>query len=394
MNIWNGFLRKQISENKRLAIQLTTGNATCYPLYYFIDTLSKDGRKVVYHRAEAGEVQIHVLDLISGESRQLTHASAPETCWVPWCVESGKGVLDHRSVLDVKGDTLIYFDGNVVRQVGLDGTTDRELFSLPEDRLPIGQNCVSGDGQWFVYIHHDRKLFERVYGSDGRDWQRHRSKGTVLAAFNLLTGEHRTLVVINSPIHHVLPHGDNQFVFCHPACELGMLLTDVRGGWYTHMRTQDECGGSVCHYVSTCRGIMYEVLDRKDGVLSGIYNTSSQAQYEFALPGEFGYTHTGRDPEGRLWLFENSGKTHDLRFLVRHDPAGQDIWLNLTGDWPTYGGGQKSHFHPQVTPDRNWALITAGDPETETNHLFLVDISDLPDTEGIPLVERRTRDLS
>jgi hypothetical protein len=27
--------------------------------------------------------------------------------------------------------------------------------------------------------------------------------------------------------------------------------------------------------------------------------------------------------------------------------------------------------------------LTAGDPETETNHLFLLDVADLKDTEGV-----------
>lgn len=386
MNIWDGFPRMHLPASKRLAIQLTVGNATCYPLYYFIDTISKDGRKLVYHRAEAGEVQIHVLDLVSGESRQITHARAPTTCWVPWCVESGRGVLDHRSVLDVRTDRLVYFDGNIVRQVGLDGKEDKELFTIPEDRIPIGQNCMSGDGNWFVYIHHDRDLFAKIIEL-GYGQHRHLSRGTTLAAFNISTGEQRSLVHINSPLHHVLPLGPEGLVFCHPATEIGMLRTDIQGGWYTHMRTQDECGGNVCHYLVTQRGIMYEVLGRKDAVLAGLYNPRSQRRYELRLPSEFGYTHTGRDPEGRLWFFENSSKTHDLRFLVRHDPAGQDTWLNLTGDWPTYGSRQKSHFHPQVTPDRRWILMTAGDPRTETNHLFLLDVSDLPDTDGIPLVE-------
>jgi hypothetical protein len=72
--------------------------------------------------------------------------------------------------------------------------------------------------------------------------------------------------------------------------------------------------------------------------------------------------------------------------LVRHDPEGEGVWAPLIGNWPTYGGGQKSHFHPQVTPDRRWILFTAGDPATETNHIYLLDIADLTPTEGIPEV--------
>ncbi len=383
MQMWDGYKHKGAPGTRRDVIQLTKGNATCYPLYYFIPSVSNGGRTLVYHRAEAGEVQIHALDLVSGESLQLTHASAPETRWTPWCVESGKGVLDHRSVFDVQSERLVYFDGNGVRQVTLAGTDDQHLFSLPDDRIAIGQNCMTGDGSWFVYIHHDRELFTKVYSEGG---SRSLSKGTTLAAYNIRTGEHRILVQINSPIHHVLPFGEDALVFCHPATENGMLLTDIRGGWYTHMRTQDEFGGCVCHYVATRRGIMYEVLGRRDKrVLAGLYNPNTQNRYEFSLPPEFGYTHTGRDPEGRLWFFENSSRDgHDLRFLVRHDPRGQDKWISLTGHWPTFGKGQKSHFHPQLLPDREWALITAGDAETETNHIFLINVADLSDSEGIP----------
>ena len=388
MDIWSGFRENCAPETGRRTIQLTQGGATCYPLYYFIPTFSDDGRSLVYHRAEKGDIQIHALDLTSGESRQLTNASSQQSQWVPWCVDSGTGVLDHRSVLDTFASRLIYFGDNDVRCVNLDSTNDHLLFSLPEDRIAIGQNCMSPDGKWFVYIHHDRELFAKVY-PDGKRESRHLSKGTILAAYNMKTGQQRTLVAINSPIHHVLPYGNDSLIFCHPATDNAMLLTNLDGGWYTHLRTQSEDGGSVCHYVSTSRGIAYEVLGRKDGiVLSGLYNAKSHHRYEFPLPSSFGYTHTGRDPEGLLWFFENQGKgIHDLHFLANHNHSGVDEWISLTGNWPTYGGGQKSHFHPQLTPDRKWILMTGGDAETETNHLFLVDVADLNNTRGIPEVE-------
>jgi Tol biopolymer transport system component len=103
MQLWHGFTKTRAPGSGRRAIQLTSGPGTCYPLYYFIPSFTQDGARLIYHRAEAGEVQLHVLDLQTGSSRQLTHASAPETRWIPWCVESGPGVLDHRSVLDVQG---------------------------------------------------------------------------------------------------------------------------------------------------------------------------------------------------------------------------------------------------------------------------------------------------
>ncbi|MFV2066797.1 MAG: hypothetical protein ACC645_07420, partial [Pirellulales bacterium] len=74
---------------------------------------------------------------------------------------------------------------------------------------------------------------------------------------------------------------------------------------------------------------------------------------------------------------------HDIYALVRLNREGEDQWLRLTGTWPTFGGGQKAHFHPQLTPDRKWILMTGGDTSTETNHIFLLDVSDLKESKGI-----------
>jgi hypothetical protein len=399
MQISDHFPRNHAQGTGRLTVQLTGGDAFCYPLYYFIPSLSGDESTLIYHRAEAGEVQLHALDLPSGASTQLTQAAADDTHWMPWCVDSGRGVLDHRSVLNPVRSEVVYFDGNDVRVVRFrspsnseraDGAGpvligDRLLFRLPDDRLAIGQNCVSTDGSWFIYIHHDRDSYAAIYPEDVFRPDRCGSQGTVLAAFNMDSGEHRDLVVINSPIHHVLPWKDDQFIFCHPATENGMLLTDLSGGWYTHLRTQDSKGGTVCHYVATERGIAYEVLGRSDGVWSGLYDPATHKRYEFRLPESFGYTHTGRDPEGRLWFYETAiGGRHELYALVHHDPDGSDEWRPLTGNWTTYGGGQKSHFHPQLTPDRRWVVMTGGDASSSTNHIYLLDVSDLSDTAGLP----------
>ena len=64
-------------------------------------------------------------------------------------------------------------------------------------------------------------------------------------------------------------------------------------------------------------------------------------------------------------------------------PHAQAQSRQLTGTWPTYGGGQKPHFHPQLTPDRRWILFTAGDPRSRTTHMFLLDVADLQDSVGI-----------
>jgi hypothetical protein len=380
---------------KRTAIQLTTGPGFCYPLYYFIPSLTDDGRYLVFHRAWNGEVQLHRLDLLTGEQLQLTAGTAADTWWRPWCSDAGSGILDFRSALSPRSGEVVFFDGNAVRGVDVVAGRTRDLFALPDDRLAIGQNCVTPDGQWFVYIHADRAVYEAIFTDDPpyeEYWRRReRVRDTRLAAFNLETGEHRTLLVIASPIHHVLAYDDRRLLFCHPTAEAGMLLTDIDGGWYTHLRTQDEHGGAICHFVGTTRGAAYEVLWGRDGLKAGMCDPDSRRWYEVPLPAEFGYVHTGRDPEGLLWFYENqTPDLHELQLLVRHDPNGRDEWRALTGDWPTYGDpdAQKAHFHPQVVLDRQWVLLTAGDPATQTNQVFLLDIADLEPTAGVPALAR------
>ncbi len=175
----------------RRLIQLTAGSGFCYPLYYFIPSISRDDRYLIYHEARDGQVQLDRLDLLTAETVQLTRADYPQTQWNPWCTDAGWGVLDHRSALNVVRDEVIYFDGNEVRSAHIRSLEDRLLFVLPEDRLATGQNCVSPDGQWFFYIHHDRALYESIYGlpgaprKPGYEYPRHLSRGTSWLATTL-----------------------------------------------------------------------------------------------------------------------------------------------------------------------------------------------------------------
>lgn len=374
----------------RRCLRLTSGDANCYPLYYFIPSLCREGRRMVYHRAGGGQLELRCLDLATGDDRLLIQGDTPATGWQPWDVEAGPGVWDHRSVLDAARERVIVFNRDEVLAVSLVDGARQLLFKLPEGRIPIGQNCLTADGEWLVYIHADAARFAALFEQPGQyniyHGRRHTMQGTRLCAFNLLTGEQRVLVCINSPIHHVLPLPDGRVVFCHPTGENGMLLTDLKGGWYSHLRTQDELGGCVCHYIATRRGLAYEILGRKNHrVLAGLYDPDRHQRYEFPLPTAFGYTHTGNDPAGRMWFWENSSKeAHDLRLLVEHRGPDDDTWLRLCHDWPSFGTGQRSHMHPQLTPDRRWLLFVAGDPASQRNHLHLMDVSDCGDTRGIP----------
>ncbi len=387
--------RRLTAPGGRQAIQLTQGPGFCYPLYYYVPSITRDGRWLVHHRAVDATVQLHRLDLWTGESTQLSHATSPETWWRPWCWDSGAGVRDHLSALDVANDRVVWFDGNHAQSHDLRRGTTVDLFRLSDDRMPIGQACVTPDGRWFVFIHADRSSYLSTFEGDPDydTWwtRRERCRDTHLEAFDLSTGERRTLLVIASPIHHVLAYDARHLLFCHPAAEEGILLTDIEGGWYTHLRTRSEDGGQVCHFVGTSRGIAYEVLKGSGPRRAGLLDPIGRTAFELPLPSDMGYIHTGRDPDGLLWLYESDAPgRHDIRFLEAHDPGRGDAWRDLTTDWQPFGDpdGQKAHHHPQVVLDRRWLLITAGDPDTRTNQLFLLDIADLEPTRGVPDVLR------
>ncbi len=371
----NTYKRLKAPETGRLAVQLTDGEGFTYPLYFFIPSITRDGKYLIYHRAAHGEVQLYRLNFATGQSRQLTHAECPDTQWRPWCVDSGRGVLDHRSVLNVARNLVIYFDGNDVHAVDVETLKDELLFVIPEGREAYGQNCATPDGKWLVYIHTPR----------GSVWGKP-CKGAAVVAYNFDTKEQRTLCRIDSAIFHVTAYDNERFIVTHPADHAGMLLTDLNSGRIELLRDGDPgVRGHLIHCHVTSRGISYEVPEVQ---LSGLYDPLTRRRFEFPFPKHFQYIHTGRDPEGRLWFYENSSgwdkfDVHDIHALVRLDRQEGDRWLRLTGTWPTFGGGQKAHFHPQLTPDRKWILMTGGDTTTRTNHIFLLDASDLKDSEGI-----------
>lgn len=361
----------------RAAVQLTSGTATCYPLYYFAPTLSKDGRYLVYHRYEKGQVQLWRLDLQTADSVQLTRATKADGMgradWRPWHEEPKLcGVADYRSAINQPRGKVVYFDGPQARQVDLVTLEDEPLFEVPADRQVQSQNCCSPDGKWFVYI---------VTPPGATYGQR---VDAVITAYSFDRREQHVLFTVNHACHHVTMYDDEHFFAHHPPGHMGMCFGDLASGTWRDLRHGDPgVRGEPCHSIATSLGIAYEV-SRIAPVRSGLYDPFTRRRLEWQLPREFGYTHTGWDPSGRLWFWETTGKLgHSLWYLERLDRERGGQVRPLTGDWQTYSPGQRGHFHAQVTPDHRWVLLTAGDRETKTDQVFLLDITDIRDTQGI-----------
>ncbi len=358
----------------RLAVQLTAGGEANYPLYYFIPSISRDGKYLVHHRYANKMVQLWRLNLQTAELVQLTHANGTNTDWHPWSSERGLGgVMDYRSTLNVARNLVIYFDRNQARGVDLETLKDEPLFTLPPDREAIGQNTTTPDGQWFVYI-------DAPAGA-----QNPRScQGAKLMAFNLDKHAQKMLFMIDNAIHHALTYDATHFIVNHPPGHNGIIWTDLTGGRWSELREGDPgAQGHSCHQLPTVQGISYEVFGAGPCAISGLYDPFTRRRFEFNLPPQFAYTHTGWDRTGRLWFWETTGKAgHSLWYLEKMDRATGGVFKPLTGHWPLAASGQRGHFHPQLTPDRRWVQMTGGD-EQRRAQIFLLDASDLPDTAGI-----------
>lgn len=390
MKLHRGFPRLQAPGSGRMAVRLTQGGALSYPLYYYTPSLTVDLRFLVFHRADRAGVQLWRLELATGEQAPLTRATGKETHWFPWCVDKGPGVRDHLSALNLTRNSVVFFDDRKACEVDVPSAKLRPLFELPPHRVPIGQNCMSPDDEWFVFIHHDAESHRRMKSLPYQE-ARQQSKGTVLAAYHFASREVRDLLCIDSPIHHVLPHGSDELIFCHPRDENGMLRTTMAGGTWTHLRPRDENGGTICHFVSSAVGLHYEVTGRSDGIhLAGLLESVTGRTLEIPLPRGFGYTHTGRDPLGKTWIFENERRgahpecrLHDLWFLSEHRANGEDVWEPLFEGWQNGSAGQSSHCHPQMVGDREWILFVGGDMQGGKSQIHLLEAGDLGESKGV-----------
>ena len=361
----------------RRLIQLTAGDCFDYPLYYYVPTVSRDSRTIVFYRYEGGEVQHYKVEIETGVTTKLTNASTADCLWRPYLYEQqATGVRDLMSALSPATDELVYFDGGRIHALRIDSLADRFVCGLAENRVPCATTGVSTDGKWFCFAHVDREEWRTcIAGGAARTGL----KGVKLDVVRLETGEQRTLLEADHWITHCTFYDRERVLFSHAAHEHAILMTDLRGGYYTHLRTMKD-GLQTCHYQATDRGVLYEVVThgkRKTGLIGMCDpDTYRCVEYETSRP----VYHVGYDREGKLW-FDSNGR---ISCFPRLEPGVLNVSVDLTGPLRTYSEGQRSHLHAAVTPDRRHILFTGGDPTNKTNHLCLLDVSDVNETEVVP----------
>jgi len=343
---------------------------------------------MVYHRETQGspnDIQLWRLDLETGEHVQLTAAQAPEADWKPWGVDPARGVLGDRGALAAGRGEVVYFEANAAFRISLSTLEHQLLFELPPDRFPLSQNCVTGNGEWFVYAHVDRAAYQRLLEARLRDGsafraRAHECEATCICAYNLDSGVNRVVFRLNYPVHHLHPYRNRYVAFSHiPGDRYGMGFFDVEGSWYSIPRPQDDHGGKIIHHVPTERGIAYEVKHRRDDNWVGFIDPLQDARVEWTMP--FTVSHTGCDPSGRRFFYHAGDGS--IQALTERRDDGAHRFAAICDRRPIYGDGQKSHYHPRLVLDGRWMQIVAGDPQTETNHVFLIDVQDVPPTSGV-----------
>jgi hypothetical protein len=380
--------RREIIDSKtgRRLIQLTSGDFFDMPMYYFIPTFARDGKTIVFQRYNhhTGEVQLYKIHVDTGVTMRLTDARTPNSLWRPHLQPPGFGVRDLLNAVNVAGNEAIYFDSNEIHAVHLDSLADRIIGRVPADRVPSGLTGVSPNGKHFVFPHFDRAWWESNLPPKPQPnrWDPRDSK---LDLLDIATGEVKNLMLVNFWITHSHFYDDNRILFCHTATDYAILMTDLRyPGQYEDIRTH-SAAGYPNHYNTTSKGVMYEMLANKlgDPTIGGIYHPDTRARREYSLDISIKRLHVGRDPDARLWFFET---TVEGKPVIVYFPRLVSGKLNqgralISGDYATYSNNQRSHYHPSVTPDRKHILFTGGDSRNQTNHLFLLDIADLADTE-------------
>jgi hypothetical protein len=367
--------------------QLTFGNYFDHALYYFDHTFAADDKTLVFQRFNplTGEIQLYSIDTQKGALSQLTKANTANSLWRPYLQPPGFGIRELLSAINRKTDDVIYFNNDEIRAVNIHTHADRRLASVPQGRVPCGLTSVSPDGRYFCYPHYDRKWHEMQIPPASKCPERWMTQDTHLELLDLQTGASHELLRVNFWITHSNFVDDSHLVFCHNATDHVILLADInRPSAYEVIRTADR-HGQTNHYGITCGDkLFYEVLSLDAGgpVHFGIYTFSSRERCEYELDLPTTRVHVGRDYLGKHCIFEASSHDGDSIYFYPHlSKKVKNKGVRLIGNrFSTFSNNQRSHFHPTFTADGKWILFNGGDLETRTNHLYLLDASDLPET--------------
>ncbi|MCB9992803.1 MAG: hypothetical protein H6873_04000 [Hyphomicrobiaceae bacterium] len=375
---------------------LTGGVSNDYSLYYFVPSITGDGRYLVFHGERNGTVQLYRIDLGSGEIGQLTDGHTKDSGWAIWCEWHLDGICAHLSAIHPHTNEVYYFEDDQLRATRVSDFANRLICRLPAGRMPIGQAAFSPDGKWFGYIHADEALYRNLLADRERrtlsgqySWEREHHQifrnaiGATLALVDTATGEGRDIYAADFHFHHVLFIDNDTILLNHPRGSAGMVSLKRDGSDLKHLRPPEAKGAHgamVNHQVITERGIAYEAVAYAPGdgaTYLGMYDPKSGRFSERRMPMK-GYMHVGFDPLGTFDFVECSGDKHELlAVLPESNPDGSARTLTIRRLWSPDHDHQRFHAHPYMAgSDRQWLYFTDLS-EQGFARICAVDVSDL-----------------
>ncbi len=123
----------------RKVTRLTDGRSNSYALYYFVPSVTPDGRYLVFHSERSSEVQLYRLDMATGEIGQLTDGHTKDSGWAIWCEWHVDGIYNHLSAIHPVNGEVWYFVDDEIRATDVASFANRLVGRLPAGRMPIGQ---------------------------------------------------------------------------------------------------------------------------------------------------------------------------------------------------------------------------------------------------------------
>ncbi|MEO6847757.1 MAG: hypothetical protein ABI443_09360 [Chthoniobacterales bacterium] len=382
-------------ETGRQLTQLTSAKGASYPLYYFVPSITKDGRYLIFHSERSGWVQLYRLDLTSGAIVQLTDGRTSRSGWGIWCERRLRGIYNHLSTLDTAHNEVFYFQDDEIRATHVETIENRLVAKLPPGRIPMGQTAFSNDGSLFAFIHADEKKFNQMLderdaafamrvSSTSLEMFRELGGDITLGVIDTKTGSYREVITTDYLFHHVLFLDDQTLLINHPKGCHGMWTVDLSGKNIRNLRPHTAPGAhnaQICHQVLTKNGILYEANHRgEDGhkIYIGRYQPETDSFEEVLLPVG-GYIHVGSDPLGEFTFIEVASGTHEIRSVhFPRDPAKFNTRLLRT--LGPVKENQRNHAHPFLTPDRK-SMIFTDLSENGYNQIYRMDVSDLTSLE-------------
>ncbi|MEQ1768717.1 MAG: hypothetical protein ABL879_02675 [Devosia sp.] len=377
----------------RQLTRLTDGLSNSYALYYFVPSVTPDGRYLVFHSERSGSVQLYRLDLGSGEIGQLTDGHTRDAGWAVWCEWHVDGIYNHLSAIDPISGEVWYFQDDELRATHVASFANRLVRRLPEGRMPIGQAAFSPDGKWFAYIHADEKRYRALLADrEARTkagtfhWDPdHQTAfrniiGSVLSVIDTNSGEETVVAERDYHFHHVLFVDNETLLLNHPKNCAGMWTVRIDGTDERHLRPADAPGAHgamINHQVVTGRGIAYESVayfPQGRETYLGMYDTVRQSFTESLLPAE-GYVHVGFDPAGAFDFVECAGGRHKILTVAGGvgNPLTATVLRRLSS--PAHDD-QRHHAHPFLSATRDRLYFTDWS-ERGFSQICALDVADL-----------------